>query len=62
MGKLCQDKVRYRDQIGAELALMRIRRKAERKKRERTPVRVYECPVCKGWHTTSQEQKTPKTG
>lgn len=62
MGKLCPDKVRYRDQLGAELALMRIRRKAERKKREKTPVRVYECKICNGWHTTSQEQKTPKTG
>jgi hypothetical protein len=61
LGTLCQDKIRYRDRIGAQLALLRIQRKAERKKRKKAPTRVYECQVCKGWHTTSQEQKTPKT-
>lgn len=59
LGKACPDKIRYRDQLGAELALLRIRRKADRKKRAKSPVRVYECQVCQGWHTTSQEKKTP---
>lgn len=59
LGKACSaGKIRYRDQIGAELALMRIRRKAERKKRDKVPVRVNECPLCDGWHTTSQAKNT----
>jgi hypothetical protein len=46
-------KTRYRDHLGAKLALMRIQRKDKtmRPKQER---RAYRCPDCKGWHLTSQ--------
>ncbi len=47
-------KVRYRDRIGAQLALAGLAnghgRHETRPKDER---RAYRCPTCKGWHLTS---------
>lgn len=45
-------KIRYRDEIGARIALGLIKQKRERRaKRERS---AYHCPLCAGWHLTSQ--------
>lgn len=44
-------KVRYRDDIGAKLALAQLRRLDGPKHLER---RAYRCPKCKGWHLTSK--------
>lgn len=49
-------KTRYRDEIGAKLALARIQHKdsSGRAKQER---RVYLCPLCRGWHLTSKKAR-----
>ncbi len=46
-------KRRYRDRIGAQLALAVIRRRDSRQRRE---TRAYPCPDCRGWHLTSRSQ------
>jgi hypothetical protein len=50
MTKRCS-KVRYRDRIGAMLALANTQQKRSSKRAES---RVYRCRACKGWHLTSQ--------
>lgn len=45
-------KRRYRDRIGAQLALAVIRRRGNNRRRE---TRAYRCPICGGWHLTSQK-------
>ena len=45
-------KVRYRDHTSAAMALRVLR---ERSNHDKIPVRVYECPICKGWHLTSKD-------
>lgn len=47
-------KFRYRDRIAAQLALATIDTTGP-KRRE---TRAYPCPACRGWHLTSQEQRT----
>lgn len=47
-------KARYRDRIAALLALTSIDN-ADPNRRER---RAYKCPLCRGWHLTSQKQRT----
>ena len=44
-------KARYRDK---KLALDVLRHFAKTSVREKTPIRAYYCPDCKGWHITSQ--------
>lgn len=44
-------KRRYRDRIGAQLALAVIRHRGNNKRRE---TRAYRCPTCRGWHLTSK--------
>lgn len=46
-------KVRFRDELGAKIALSQIAVKDGAKRRER---RAYRCPRCRGWHLTSQEK------
>ncbi len=46
-------KVRYRDQIAAGLALDTLRRED---KPGHTEARAYRCPLCGGWHLTSQKR------
>ncbi|TFI30103.1 hypothetical protein E4P36_04965 [Streptomyces sp. 4R-3d] len=48
-------KRRYRDRVGAQLALAVIRRRGTARRRE---TRAYRCPACRGWHLTSQQQRT----
>ncbi|MFC9086330.1 hypothetical protein [Nocardiopsis dassonvillei] len=45
----------FKDQVSAQLALATIRRYG-RDRSNRMPRRAYECPSCKGWHLTSQEE------
>lgn len=53
MSKRCPTgKRRYRDHEEAVRGLRNVRSKD---KRERTPVRTYECPKCRGFHLTSQD-------
>lgn len=40
-------KIRYRDRLGAQIALAGTRRK------DRSEARAYRCPDCRGWHLTS---------
>lgn len=47
-------KVRYRDEIAAQLALARLRRED---KPGHTEKRAYRCPMCAGWHLTSRGHK-----
>lgn len=47
-------KVRYRDRIGALLALAAAERSESIRRRE---VRAYPCPKCKGWHLTSKGKR-----
>ncbi|GAB3601106.1 hypothetical protein GCM10027586_03820 [Kineococcus gypseus] len=44
-------KVRYRDRIAAELALLNAHRSSAARRNE---VRVYQCEKCRGWHLTSR--------
>lgn len=52
--RTCKGKRRYRDHDEAVTALHKLRNKSTR---SRVPSRPYECPVCKGWHVTSQEKR-----
>lgn len=52
--RTCRGKTRYRDQQEAVEALHRLQVKS---KREVQPTRVYECPICNGYHLTSKEYK-----
>ena len=45
-------KRRFHDHAEAIKALKLTKSKTER---ATVPLRVYECPLCKGWHFTSQE-------
>ncbi|MFJ6566562.1 hypothetical protein ACIQNU_04030 [Streptomyces sp. NPDC091292] len=44
-------KRRYRDRIGAQLALAVIRRRSNQRRRE---TRAYRCGACNGWHLASK--------
>jgi hypothetical protein len=44
-------KVRYRDKLGALIALSSTQSNG---KARRDEVRVYRCPDCRGWHLTSR--------
>jgi hypothetical protein len=44
-------KVRYRDKLGAQIALASTHRARSSRRDE---VRVYRCPRCNGWHLTSR--------
>lgn len=50
----CERKIRYRDELGAQIALSSIN--ARLRKKNRNESRIYRCPGCNGWHLTS----TPK--
>lgn len=48
--KACKRKVRYSSDAAAQAALKKINPRHALKK----PTRVYRCPICSGWHLTSQ--------
>lgn len=48
----CRGKARFRTQLDAKLALMRISRMRDDSRQEKRPVRCYRCH-CGGWHLTS---------
>ncbi len=45
-------KIRYKDELGAKIAL------ASRAARDKGEKRYYTCNLCNGYHLTSQDQKT----
>ncbi len=47
-------KIRYHDQLDAQIALAKLVWKDKGEKR------IYRCPACKGFHTTSQAQRTKR--
>lgn len=49
-------KRRYGIEQEADNALRRFWRTATQK---HMPIRHYECPLCKGWHLTSKQKRTP---
>ena len=49
-------KVRYRDRIAALMALMSTKRK-QATGRAKDEMRAYRCPLCMGWHLTSQQKR-----
>lgn len=51
--RTCRGKRRFRDQQEATHALHHIVSRGF--VRQKTPKRAYECPRCKGWHLTSQD-------
>lgn len=48
------NKTRYWDEVAAKLDLSRIQNNGGG---NLLPTRAYRCPMCKGWHLTSQEKK-----
>lgn len=46
-------KIRYRDRVGALLALAAAQRK-DGPGRPKIEKRAYPCPDCRGWHLTSK--------
>lgn len=50
-GQCSTHKVRYADELGALMGLASVQRWGGTTHDE---CRVYECPMCEGWHTTSQ--------
>lgn len=55
------EKVTYPDRIAADLQLEHIQLRARRTIHDES--RSYECNHCRGWHLTSQEQRTqPRFG
>jgi hypothetical protein len=49
----CKKKIRFSSDAAAQAA----RKKINPAKRLKRPYRVYKCPVCFGWHLTSQPKK-----
>jgi hypothetical protein len=49
-------KVRYRDEIGAKIALASIGT-GRHERRPKSEQRAYRCPWCRGWHLTAQPQR-----
>lgn len=47
-------KVRYRDELAAMIALANTARPGRSAREE---WRTYRCPLCKGWHLTSQPKR-----
>lgn len=52
--KRCPAKKRYSDELGAKIALASTIGKRGKRRNE---TRYYKCPVCRGWHLTSQPAK-----
>ncbi|HEU4914844.1 MAG TPA: hypothetical protein VFT16_05620 [Candidatus Saccharimonadales bacterium] len=50
--EMCKRKVRYSSDAGAQAALKKINPTHALNR----PTRVYKCPVCSGWHLTSQRK------
>jgi hypothetical protein len=50
---ICKQKVRFSSQAAAQAALQRI----NPSKKSGKPIRTYKCPVCSGWHLTSQRSR-----
>lgn len=50
MKRCTTGKTRYRDELGAKLALVRT----ARGNGNRRETRAYRCPACHGWHLTSR--------
>lgn len=48
-------KVRYRDHDEATRSLHTITVRSSRTKKA---VRAYQCPMCRGWHLTSQAERS----
>jgi hypothetical protein len=48
-------KVRYRDELGARVALSTARESGARGNERRREQRVYRCNICRGWHLTAQD-------
>jgi hypothetical protein len=49
----CKSKKRFSSDPAAQAALKKINPARKLKK----PYRVYKCPVCSGWHLSSQSKK-----
>lgn len=47
-------KIRYADQLSAQLALATVNRKAAAGDNRRDEQRPYHCAICHAWHLTSQ--------
>ncbi|HEY1700812.1 MAG TPA: hypothetical protein VGG75_13965 [Trebonia sp.] len=54
-GRPCAPKIRFNDELGARIALLRTGSRKQRRKRNET--RVYRCELCRGWHLTSQPKR-----
>lgn len=59
MSRCPTGKVRYRDEVAAMLALGRASSRSEVRP-NRVEQRQYRCPMCKGWHLTSQKRKASR--
>jgi hypothetical protein len=54
-------KLRYKDRIGARMALLRIQgRRSRQHQRRDNEAGLYQCPECHGWHLTSQRKAKPQ--
>ena len=50
-------KIRYRDELGAQIALASTGRASRGRARPKDEARAYRCPRCKGWHLTSKGRR-----
>jgi hypothetical protein len=51
--EICKRKVRYSSDVAAQAAFKKINPTKALKK----PLRVYKCPICAGFHLTSQKKR-----
>ena len=58
----CQDKVAYPTKYKAERAMSLIWKNHWLNNNRKKPCASYRCPICKGWHLTSQAQKEKSNG
>jgi hypothetical protein len=56
--KTCRGKTRFRDRDEAVRSIRAIAHHGRHQGRDgKRPTRAYLCPVCKGWHLTSQDPR-----
>lgn len=54
-------KSRYRDEIAAKMALSAVQHQ-DKSWRPKLEQKAYRCPLCRGWHLTSQQNRPKRKG
>lgn len=53
---MCCNKKKFKTERDAEIALENIRKVNKKYKREKHPIRFYQCEYCKSFHLTSKPE------